>query len=215
MKIGILGSGVVGRVLATGFLKHGHEAMLGTRNPQKPEAQKWLAENPRGHLGTFEEAARFADLTVLATMGNAAENAIDLAGPANLAGKTIIDATNPISDRPPVEGVFSFTTGPNQSLAEAIQAKVPESHVVKAFNSVGNAVMVNPHYEQGPPTMFICGNNADAKAQVTRILEQFGWEAFDCGGVIAARAIEPLCVLWCIPGFLRGQWNHAFKLLQK
>lgn len=213
MKVGVLGSGAVGQVLAVGFLKHGHQAMLGTRDPKKPDVQKWLKENPGARAGTFEEAAKFADLAVLATLGRVAENAIELAGPRNLAGKTIIDATNPLADSPPVDGVLAFTTGPNESLGEKIQAKVPASYVVKAFNSVGNARMINPYYEQGKPTMFLCGNSAEAKAQVSEIIRQFGWEPFDCGTIRSARALEPLCMLWCIPGFLRNQWDHAFKVL--
>jgi predicted dinucleotide-binding enzyme len=214
MKIGVIGSGIVGQVLAAGFLKHGHEVMLGTRDPQKPEVQKWAQENPRGKTGTFADAARFADLTVLATAGGAAENALALAGPENLAGKVIIDATNPIAGAP-VDGVLPFTTGPNESLGEKVQAAVPKSRVVKAFNSVGSAQMVNPHYEQGTPTMFLCGNDAGAKAEVSQILTQFGWEPFDCGSITGSRALEPLCMLWCLPGFLRNQWTHAFKVLTK
>ncbi|HTT62492.1 MAG TPA: NAD(P)-binding domain-containing protein [Bryobacteraceae bacterium] len=213
MKIGVLGSGTVGQVLAAGFLKHGHAVMLGTRDPQKPEAQKWLKENAGGRVGTFRETAAFAELAVLATLGRVAENAIELAGPENLAGKTLIDATNPLADAPPIDGVLPFTTGPNESLGEKVQAKAPESRVVKAFNSVGSARMINPHYAQGTPTMFLCGDSAEAKAQVSEIIRQFGWEPFDCGGIRAARALEPLCMLWCIPGFLRGQWTHAFKVL--
>jgi 8-hydroxy-5-deazaflavin:NADPH oxidoreductase len=144
-----------------------------------------------------------------------AENALELAGAGNLAGKTIIDATNPLADGPPVDGVLPFTTGPNESLGEKLQAKVPRSHVVKAFNSVGNNRMINPQFEQGTPTMFLCGNNAEAKAKVAEIIVQFGWEPFDCGAIVAARALEPLCMLWCIPGFLRGQWTHAFKVLTR
>jgi predicted dinucleotide-binding enzyme len=141
------------------------------------------------------------------------DKVIELAGPSNLAGKTVIDTTNPIADAPPVNGVLPYTTGPNESLGEKIQAMLPQSHVVKAFNSVGNARMVNPQFEQGTPTMFLCGDNDGAKAQVSEIVRQFGWEPFDCGGIIAARALEPLCMLWCIPGFVRNQWTHAFKVL--
>ena len=187
--------------------------MLGTRDPKKTEVQDWLRENPGAKAGTFAEAAKFGEIIVLATLGEAALNAVELAGPANLSGKTVIDTTNPISSTPPVEGVLQFTTGPNESLAEKIHARIPEANVVKAFNSVGNSFMVNPRFEQGTPTMFICGNSSEAKAETTRIIEQFGWEPFDCGGIIAARAIEPLCMLWCIPGFLRNQWTHAFKVL--
>ena len=215
MKIGILGSGDVAKSLAAGFLKHGHGVMLGTRDPQKPEVQKWSRENPAAQVGTFQQAAKFSDLAILATLGRVAENALELAGPENLAGKTVIDATNPLADAPPVGGVLLYTTGPNESLGEKIQTKVPQSQVVKAFNSVGNAQMVNPHYEQGTPTMFLCGDNDGAKAQVSEIIKQFGWEPFDCGGIIASRALEPLCMLWCLPGFLRGQWSHAFKVLTR
>ena len=189
--------------------------MLGTRSPQKAEAQDWLKANPGAAVGTFDQTAKFAELVVLATLGRIAEDVLDLAGPANLAGKAIIDSNNPMADIPPNNGVLTFTTGPNESLGEKLQAKVPRSHIVKAFNSVGAGRMVNPKYEQGPPTMFICGDNAEAKAQVSGIVRQLGWEPYDCGGIIAARAIEPLCMLWCIPGFLRNEWTHAFKLLTR
>ncbi|HTS66662.1 MAG TPA: NAD(P)-binding domain-containing protein [Candidatus Acidoferrales bacterium] len=211
----MIGSGIVGQVLAAGFVKHGHEAMLGTRDPRKPDVQKWLAATPGARVGTFAETAKFADLAVLATAGSAAESALDLAGPDNLAGKTIMDATNPIADAPPEQGVLRFFTGPNDSLGERIQAKVPRAHVVKAFNSVGNAYMVNPQFEQGTPTMFYCGDDAAAKAQVADIIKQFGWEPYDCGGIVASRALEPLCALWCLPGFVRNEWTHALKLLTR
>ncbi len=213
MKIGVLGSGVVGQVLGAGFLKHGHEAMLGTRDPKKKAVEDWVRANPRARAGTFEETARFGDLLVLAVAGRAVESTIELAGPANFANKTVIDATNPIADQPPVNGVLKFTTGPNESLGEWIQAKIPAARVVKAFNSVGNALMVNPHFSQGVPTMFLCGDSDDAKGQVSVIVRQFGWEPYDCGGIVSARAIEPLCMLWCLPGFLRNDWQHAFKML--
>src|SRR5437764_70528 len=144
MKVGVIGSGIVGQVLAAGFLKHGHQAMLGTRDPQKPDVQKWVAATAGARAGTFADAAKFGELIVLATAGKVAESALDLAGTANLAGKTIIDACNPIADKPPVEGVLSYFTGPNESLGERVQAKVPQAHVVKAFNSVGNNLMINP-----------------------------------------------------------------------
>jgi predicted dinucleotide-binding enzyme len=175
--------------------------------------QKWIAATPGAAAGTFAEAARFGEVLVLAALGRIVENVIALAGPENFAGKAVVDATNPIADAPPVKGVLLYFTGPNESLGEKIQALLPDAHVVKAFNSVGNARMINPHFEQGTPTMFLCGDNQAAKAQVSDIVRQFGWEPFDCGGIIAARAIEPLCMLWCIPGFTKNQWSHAFKLL--
>jgi 8-hydroxy-5-deazaflavin:NADPH oxidoreductase len=143
------------------------------------------------------------------------EEAINLSGPENFAGKTVIDTTNPIADAPPVNGVLQFFTSMNSSLMERIQELLPGANVVKAFNSVGNNLMYKPGYDNTLPTMFICGNNAEAKKTVTEILTTFGWETEDMGSAEAARAIEPLCILWCIPGFLNNQWTHAFKLLKK
>ena len=215
MKIGVLGSGIVGQTLAAGFLRHGHAAMIGTRQPDHEAMKKWLAENPSGSVSSFEQAARFGELLVLASLGRAASQVIELAGKANFDGKALIDTTNPIAETPPVEGVLQFFTGPDQSLGEQIQAQLPAAHVVKAFNSVGAARMVNPHFDEGTPTMFLCGDDAGAKAAVSGLIRELGWEAFDCGGIVAARALEPLCVLWCIPGFVHNQWTHAFKLLQR
>jgi 8-hydroxy-5-deazaflavin:NADPH oxidoreductase len=196
MKIGILGSGTVGKTLAAGFLKHGHQVMLGTRDPQKPDVQKWLQETPGASAGTFEQTAQFGEFIVLATSGQVTPDAIALAGPDNFTGKTVMDATNPIAEGPLVGGILPFFTGPNESLGERIQALLPRAHVVKAFNSVGAVRMVNPSYQQGSPTMFYCGDSAEAKQAVSTIIQQFGWQPYDCGGIIAARAIEPLCMLW-------------------
>lgn len=215
MKVGVLGSGDVGRALGAGFLKHSHETMLGTREPRKKDVQDWLHQHAGAKAGTFDEAAQFGEIVVLAVLGRMAGSVIELAKPAHLAGKTLIDATNPLADASPVNGVLQYTTGPNESLGEWIQAKLPLTHVVKAFNSVGNALMVNPHFEQGTPTMFLCGNDEGAKAQVGGIIQQFGWEPYDCGSIVSARALEPLCMLWCLPGFLRGDWRHAFKMLSR
>ncbi len=214
MKVGVLGSGIVGQTLGAGFLKHGHDVMLGTRDPHKKEVADWVRSTPGAAAGTFAEAARFGELLVLAALGRAAENIIDLAGPENFARKTVIDTTNPIADGPPVNGVLPYMTGPNESLAEKIQAKIPAAHVVKAFNSVGSGFMVDPHFPEGLPTMFFCGEDSAAKGQVAAIIQEFGWEPYDCGGIIGARALEPLCILWCLPGFLRNEWQHAFKMLQ-
>ncbi|MEX3900222.1 NADPH-dependent F420 reductase [Paraburkholderia sp. BR10954] len=213
MKVGVLGSGDVGRALAAGFLKHGHEPMLGTRTPGKNDVQEWARNHAGARTGTFDEAARFGDIVVLAVLGRIAGNVIELAGADNLAGKTLIDATNPLADEPPVNGVLKYTTGPNESVGEQIQAQIPRTHVVKAFNSVGNALMVDPQFPQGTPTMFLCGNDEQAKERVAAIIREFGWEPYDCGSIVSARALEPLCMLWCLPGFLRNEWRHAFKLL--
>jgi predicted dinucleotide-binding enzyme len=211
-KIGILGTGMVGQVLATGFLKHGHDVMIGTRSPEK--VKDWQEKNPQGKVGSHKEAAAWADIIVLATKGSGAEAAIRLCDGKDLQGKVVIDTTNPIADAPPDKGVIKYFTTLDNSLMEQLQAVVPGAHFVKAFNSVGNAFMVDPKFKEGRPTMFICGNDAGAKATVSAILNDFGWDAEDMGGVEGARAIEPLCILWCIPGFARNQWSHAFKLLK-
>jgi predicted dinucleotide-binding enzyme len=212
-RIGILGSGMVGQALATGFLKHGYEVKVGTGDPKK--LSQWLAKAGAGaSIGSFAEAAAFGEIVVLAVKGTAAIEAVKKAGPSALAGKTVIDTTNPIANAPPVNGVLKFFTTLDESLMEKLQAAYPSVSFVKAFSSVGNAAMVDPKFPGGKPTMFICGNNDSAKAQVKNILDQFGWETEDMGKVEAARAIEPLCILWCIPGFQRNQWSHAFKLLK-
>jgi len=211
MRVAVLGSGVVAQTLAAGFAKHGHEVMIGSRDPGK--LAEWNAQNPEVARGTFAESAAFGEVAVLAVKGTAAAEAVGLAGADNLAGKAVIDACNPIAEGPPVKGVLSFFTESNDSLMEQLQRQFPAVHFVKAFNSVGAMSMVNPQYAEGRPTMFLCGNDDSSKKTVAAILDQFGWEAADMGGVEAARAIEPLCRLWCIPGFLNNQWTHAFKML--
>jgi predicted dinucleotide-binding enzyme len=211
MKVGILGSGQVAQTLGAGFLAHGHEVTLGTRDASRLE--EWTAQNPGGRVGSFSDAASFGDLVVLAVKGTAAAAAVAAAEPANLAGKPVLDTTNPIADAPPVNGVLSFFTSLDESLMERLQRDVPDARFVKAFNSVGSARMVDPDFAAGRPTMFICGNDESAKATATEILDAFGWDVADMGAVEAARAIEPLCILWCIPGFLRNEWTHAFALL--
>ena len=180
-KIGILGSGQVGEVLAGGFLKHGHDVMRGSRDPAKLGGWKEKA-GPKASVGTFAETAKFGDILVLAVKGTAAEAALDQAGAGNLEGKVILDATNPIADEPPQNGVLRYFTGPNDSLMERLQTRFPKAKLVKCFSSVGSP--------------------------------RFGWDTEDMGGVESARAIEPLCMLWCIPGFTQNRWTHAFKLLK-
>jgi predicted dinucleotide-binding enzyme len=211
-KIAVLGSGVVGQVLADGFIKKGHDVMRGSRESSK--LASWVAGRSNAHVGSFAEAARFGELVVVAVKGSAAESAVALCD-GGLAGKTVIDATNPIADAPPEHGVIKFFTGPNESLLERLQQKAPEAHFVKAFSCVGNAFMIDPDFGGTKPTMFICGNDAGAKKAVTALLTEVGWETEDMGAAAAARAIEPLCMLWCIPGLTQNRWSHAFKLLKK
>tara|TARA_Y100001972_G_scaffold124522_1_gene173855 strand:+ start:4411 stop:5052 length:642 start_codon:yes stop_codon:yes gene_type:complete len=211
-RIGILGSGNVGRTLADGFIKHGYEVKMGTGNPDK--LSDWLENaGDQGSVGTFKEAAAFGDLLVLAVKGIVAEKLLGEVK-AEISGKTIIDATNPIAEQAPEDGLVKFTTDLNSSLMERFQASFPQANFVKAFNSVGAHLMVNPQFEV-TPTMFIAGNNEDSKKEVIKILDKFGYEVEDLGGVKSARAIEPLCILWCIPGFRHNEWGHAFKLLKK
>jgi predicted dinucleotide-binding enzyme len=210
-KVAILGSGTVGEVLGNGFLKHGYAVMRASRDPKKLDAWKSNAKGDAS-TGTFADAAKWCDAAVLAVKGTAAEAVIGEIG-GTLAGKTVIDATNPISDAPPQNGVLQYFTDQNESLMERLQKAAPGAKLVKAFNSVGNALMVNPKLPV-KPKMFICGNDSGAKSQVSELLGQFGWDAVDMGTVEAARPIESLCVLWCIPGFLRNDWMHVIDYVK-
>ena len=212
-QVAVLGSGQVGQVLSDGFLRHGYAVVRGTREPEKLEGWR-ISAGARASVASFAEAARAAEIVVLAVKGTAAEAVVDLCGAGALAGKVVIDATNPIADAPPVNGVLRFFTSLDESLMERLQRRAPAARFVKAFSQVGNALMINPSLPGGPPTMFICGNDPAARQVVHGILDQFGWETEDLGAAEAARAIEPLCILWCIPGFTQNRWNHAFKLLR-
>ena len=208
-RVGVIGSGAVGQTLAGGFRKHGYEVRIGSRTPAK------LADFSRKsgiESGTFEEVAAWGKMLVLSVKGTIAEGLVDRLG-ASLDGKVIIDTTNPIADAPPTEGVLSSFTGPNDSLLERLQQSRPGARFVKAWSSVGNDRMVDPVFADGRPTMFLCGDDPGARKAVSTVLEQFGWEAADMGAAVAARVIEPLAILWCIPGFRENKWSHAFKVL--
>lgn len=216
MKVGIIGSGVVGRALGAGFASSGYEVMLGTRTPGAEKIRTWVKDIGKGvKAGTFEETAKFGELIVICPLFRAIEDIIALAGKKNFAGKIVIDTTNPLAEEPPVNGVLKYVKTPKGSAGEFIQDLLPDSHVVKAFNSVGNMFMYKPKFDEGQPTMFICGNNAEAKKKVTAILEDFGWDVMDSGSIEASNALEGLCLIWCARGFLEGKWDHAFKLLKK
>ncbi len=204
-RIGVLGSGVVGQTLANGLKDAGFEVKIGRRTAGK-------VDNWEGSVVTSAECTGWAEIVILVVKGMAAEEVVSNLK-SELAGKTVIDTTNPIADEPPDDGVLRYFTDMHESLMERLQRKCPAARFVKAFNSVGNALMVKPQLANGPPTMFICGNDQASKKEVTDILEKFGWEAADMGSAKSARAIEPLCILWCLPGFLRNDWQHAFKLI--
>jgi len=207
-KIAVFGTGQVGDVLSNGFLEKGHAVMRASREPSKLEEWKSKAKG-EAKIGDFAESAKWADIVVLAVKGAAAEAVIDQVGAANLAGKVVIDTSNPIGDAPPQGGVLNYFTNANESLMERLQKKAPNAKFVKAFNSVGSAFMVNPKFK-ALPAMFICGNDPGAKQEVSAILQSFGHMPVDIGPVECARPIEALCQLWCAPGFLKNDWKHAF-----
>ena len=211
VKVGVLGSGDVGRVLAAGFAALGHEVKIGSRDPEK--LREWASASSRTSTGTFAEAAQFGDILVLALLGIGTADAIRLAGIESFDGKVVIDATNPLDfskGAPP-----TLFVGTTDSLGEQIQRLIPKARVVKAFNTVGNAHMINPQFPGGPPDMFICGNDAEAKKIVTQICEHFGWGVIDLGGIEASRYTEPMCMTWVLHGIRSGSWNHAFKMLRR
>jgi predicted dinucleotide-binding enzyme len=210
-KIGIVGSGQVARVLAGGFAANGHSVMIGSRDVKKLD--EWISKSGAVvRTGAVAETASFGDVIVLAVKGTVAEKVVDGIAAA-LTGKIVMDTTNPIADSPPDNGVLKYFTDLNESLMERLQRRAPTAKFVKVFSSVGSGLMVNPELPH-KPTMFIAGNDDGAKKTVTGMLDDFGWETADMGKAQSARAIEPLCMLWCIPGFLSNQWNHAFKLLK-
>ena len=214
MKIGILGSGGVGQSLGSGFVSLGHEVKIGSREAGNEKARAWAAKaGAKASTGTFAEAAAFADLAVLATLWSGTENVIRLADAGSLAGKVVIDATNPLVFAP--NAPPGLALGHTDSGGEQVQRWLPESRVVKCFNTVGHAHMVHPDFPGGPPDMFLCGNDADAKKTVTEICQAFGWPVIDIGGIEGARLLEPICILWVLYGIRTNSWNHAFKLLRK
>jgi 8-hydroxy-5-deazaflavin:NADPH oxidoreductase len=215
MRIGIFGTGEVGRALGKGFLTLGHEVKLGAREAANEKALAWVKESgPKASSGTFAEAAEFGELVVLCTLGVAYESVLKAAGSQRLEGKVLIDTTNPLDfskGKPP-----GLAVGHTDSGGEQVQRTVPGARVVKAFNIVGNASMFRPEFPGGPPDMFICGNDADAKRQVTSILNDFGWpEVVDLGGIERSRYLEPLCITWTLYGVATKQWGHALKMLRK
>lgn len=212
MKIGILGSGIVGQQLGDAFVSTGYTVMIGTRNPVKIDP--WVSKHPKGKAssGSFAGAAAYGEIAVLATKWEGTEAALKAAGSKNLAGKIVIDVTNPLSfsnNRP------RLALGCTNSAGETVQKILPKAKVVKAFNIVGNAHMFQPDFPGGPPTMFICGNDEGAKAEVSRIIDSFGWEVIDIGDIEGARLLEPLAMLWIVHFMRTGKADHAFKLLRK
>ena len=210
VNVGVLGSGDVGKSFARAFAAVGHDVMIGSRSPEK--LSDFAASTKGVRSGTFEETAKFGDLIALATLGQATSEALRLAGTQNLDGKVIIDATNPLDFS---TGAPRLSIGFDDSLGEQVQRQVPGARVVKAFNTVGNALFYQPNLPGGPPDMFLCGNDDDAKKIVGQVCEAFGWGVVDIGGIEGSRYLEPMCMTWVLYGIRNSSWNHAFKLLRK
>ena len=201
MRIGIIGSGAVGRALARGLQRHGHETRIGTRKEQVEGLP----------VGTPSEVAADADLVFLAVQGAAAvEVAGELAG--DLTGKVLVDTTNPLDFSSGAPGLF---VGHTDSLGERVQLAVPRTEVVKAYNTVGNPLMVDPDLPGGPPTMFIAGNSEHGKGMVAELLTATGWEVADLGGIEASRYLEAMCLAWVLAVRASGNPDQAFKLLRR
>jgi predicted dinucleotide-binding enzyme len=212
-RVGVLGSGQVGRRLAAGFRSRGHDVMIGSRDPGKSELCEWRAGDGAGiEAGTFAEAAAHGEVLVLAVLGNAAEEAIADAGSDNFSGKVVIDAMNPLDFSGGFPPKLSVTG--DDSLGERVQRALPDARVVKAFNTIGSPYFVDPSFSEGRPTMLIAGDDEAAKGTVAGVLHDFGWsDVVDIGGIEGSRELEAICIAWVKIGGARGGWDHGFKLL--
>lgn len=213
MKVGILGTGQVAQSLAHGFLALGHEVMLGSRESGNAVAAKWAqGAGPRASTGTFEQAAAYGELLVLATLGTATPNAIAMAGPRHFDGKLVLDVTNPLDfskGRPP-----ALVGAPGSSAGEIHQGLLPKAQVVKTFNTVGNALFFRPQLQAGARgDMFLCGDDAEAKRRTAELIREFGWEPVDVGDIDASHYLEATCMVWILNAMKNNAWNRAFKLV--
>jgi predicted dinucleotide-binding enzyme len=210
MNIGVIGSGIVGQVLAKGFREAGHNVMIGTRDAAKLKA--YSVESGVA-VGTFTETALHGEAIIFAVLGTAVAEVIKGSGPANFKGKLVLDTTNPLDFSkgfPP-----SLFVGHTDSLAEQIQRALPEAFVVKAFNTMSNTRMIKPKFADGTPTHLIAGNDAAAKKRAGELLEEVGWkDVVDLGPLAASRELESLCLAWCRIYGATGSGEHAFALLR-
>lgn len=212
MKVGILGTGDVGKAIAKGLLALGHEVMIGARSATSEKAAAVAQELGAGaSTGSFADAARFGEAVVLATLGSVNDQVIAATGAANLAGKVLLDTTNPLDFSkgfPP-----SLLVPAEGSGGQQIQALAPAAKVVKVFNTVGNALMFRPELPGGAPSMFLCGDDEGAKAAVAKLVTDFGWEPVDVGTLAAAHWLEAMCMVWVGVAARTGRWDRAFKLV--
>ena len=212
MKIGIIGSGEVAQTLASGYLAKGYEVKLGTRSPEK--LNDWLATaGENASVGSFSDAAEFGEVVFICASGAAALSAIELAGAENFKGKTVIDVTNPLDFSEGIPPKFAATVG--DSLGERIQKALPEARVVKAFNTINRTTMIDPHFGNETATLFIAGNDENAKAETVKLAQEFGWDVEDLGGIEQAFFLEAFASMWVNYAFKHDSWLHAFKLLKK
>ncbi|MGW3144430.1 NADPH-dependent F420 reductase [Streptomyces sp. NPDC001177] len=197
MRYAVLGTGEVGRTLGGKLVRLGHEVTLGSRTKDNPAALKWARDAGAGaSAGTFAEAATAAEVIVNAVGGRVAQAALEAAGAANLEGKVVVDVSNPLAFE---EGRLRLDPVESDSVGERIQRAFPHARVVKTLNTVNCQVMVDPARVPGEHQMFLCGEDADAKEQVTALLGEFGWPAqrvLDLGGIQAARSLEMYLPLW-------------------
>jgi 8-hydroxy-5-deazaflavin:NADPH oxidoreductase len=197
MRIGVLGTGIVGRTLGGKLVELGHEVRMGSRQAGNENAVEWATGAGEGASeGTFADAAEFGELVINATGGKVSLEALAMAGAENLAGKVVIDVSNALEfgEGPPVVGV-----APDDSLGERIQAAFPDAKVVKALNTMNASIMVAPGSLGESTNAFVCGNDDAAKAQVIELLETFGWlsgDIVDLGDISAARGAELYVALW-------------------
>jgi predicted dinucleotide-binding enzyme len=214
MKIGVLGTGEVGKALGNGFVTLGHDVMMGSRSATNEKALTWAQDiGPKASIGTFNDAISFGDIVVFATLGMANESVVKSAGKEGFRGKIVVDSTNPLDSSGGMPPKLAVTG--NDSGGERLQRLLSDAHVVKAFNTVGSSHMFRPSFPGGPPDMFICGNDEEAKEKVRAILSDFGWGVVDLGGIEGSRYLEAMCIAWVLYGARTRTWNHAFKLLRK
>lgn len=205
MRVGVLGTGQVGKTLASGFARKGHEVLIGTRDPKGKELDGIA-------LGTMQAAAQHGDIVVFAVNGMAGLQAIKAAGPGSLGGKLVLDTTNALNPGP--HGLH-LPDGMSRSLMESFQEASPTARFVKAWNCVPGIMMVDPDLPGGPGTQFVCGNDDEAKSVAQGILRDFGWGSVDIGDVTMARHIEAMALAVINHGMRSGEWAWGLKLLQK